>query len=56
MAKYIVCGSFVNPNKAAQYARFSSKLDFATEEEASLEVDRWTQEAKYPFIWFEEVN
>lgn len=53
--KYIVCGSFENPNKAAQYARFSSK-DFTTEEEASQEVDRWTQVAKYPYIWVEEVG
>jgi hypothetical protein len=53
--KYTVHGSFVNPNKAKEYARFSSK-DFATEEEASLEVDKWTRIAKYPFIWVEETG
>jgi hypothetical protein len=53
--KYTVHGSFVNPNKAKEYARFSSK-DFATEEEASEEVDKWTQVAKYPYIWVEETG
>ncbi len=53
--KYTVHGSFVNPNKAKEYACFSSK-DFATEEEASEEVDKWTRIAKYPFIWVEETG
>lgn len=54
--RYAVHGSFVDPRKAKEYARFTSKLDYASEEEASLEVDKWTQEAKYPFIWVEEVK
>lgn len=54
--KYTVCGAFDNPNKAKQYARFSSKLDYATEEEAIQELEKWTREAKYPYIWIEEVG
>ena len=51
--KYTVHGSFENPNKAKSYARFSSKLDYATEEEAEKELENWTAQAKYPFIWIE---
>ena len=54
--KYIVCGAFDNPNKANNYARFSSKLDYATEDDAMKELERWTAEAKYEFIWIEEVK
>jgi hypothetical protein len=51
--KYTVHGSFENPNKTKSYARFSSKLDYATFDEAAEEADKWAQEAKYPFIWVE---
>jgi len=54
--KYTVHGSFENPNKVKQYARFSSKLDYATEDEATKELEKWTQEAKYEFIWIEETK
>lgn len=52
--KYTVHGSFENPNKAKQYARFSSKLDYTTEDEAIKELEKWTQEARYEFVWIEE--
>ena len=54
--KYTVYGSFENPNKAKSYALFSSKLDYATEEEAEQELEKWTAQAKYPFIWIEKSN
>ena len=56
MSKWIVCGSFENPNKAKQYARFSSKLDYTSEQEAIEELEKWTEQAKYPFIWVEKVG
>ena len=54
--KYTVCGSFENPNRAKNYARFSSKLDYATEDEAVEELERWTAEARYPHIWIQETK
>ena len=54
--KYVVHGSFENPNKAKQYARFSSKEDFATMDEAEKELDKWTSSAKYPYIWIEGIK
>jgi hypothetical protein len=53
--KYTVHGSFENPNKVKQYARFSSK-DYQTEDEAIKELEKWTQKARYPFIWIEEAK
>ena len=54
--KYIVCGSFENPKTAKSYARFSSKSDYATAQEAQWELDEWTKEKKYSWIWIEEVK
>jgi len=52
--KYTVNGSFDNPKTARQYARFSSKLDYETFQEAQIEADKWTEEKRYAWIWIEE--
>lgn len=56
MSKWIACGTFENPQKAKSYARFSSKLDYATQEEAEAEAQRWRDEQRYAFIWVERIG
>lgn len=56
MSKWITCGAFQNPKKAREYARFSSKEDYATEEEAQSLAEQWQEEKRYPFIWVEKVG
>ena len=51
--KYTVCGSFENPNTSKSYARFSSKLDYETAQEAQSLADEWTQEGRYSWVWIE---
>lgn len=52
--KYTVHGSFENPQRAKSYARFTSKEDYATREEAELLASQWKTERDYKFIWIEE--
>ena len=54
--KYTVHGSFENPKTAKSYARFSSKLDYATREEAENLMKEWKTERDYKFIWIEGGN
>jgi len=54
--KYTVCGSFENPKTAKSYARFSSKSDYATAQEAQALADEWTEEKRYAWIWIEGGN
>ena len=54
MAKYTVHGSFEDPKRAKSYARFSSKEDYATREEAEALASQWKSERDYTFIWIEE--
>lgn len=56
MSKWIACGSFSNPKKAREYARFSSKDLHDTEELAQLEMQAWQKENRYPFLWVEKVG
>jgi hypothetical protein len=56
MSKWIACGSFENPKKARSYARFSSKEDYATREQAEREAQQWQNEKRYAFVWIEEVR
>lgn len=56
MSKWIACGAFDNPRKAREYARFSSKVDYLTEEEAKAEAEAWRVENRYPFTWIEKVG
>ena len=56
MAKYTVHGSFENPNTSKSYARFSSKLDYETSQEAQWLADEWTEEKRYAWIWIEETK
>lgn len=56
MNKFTVHGSFEDPKRAKSYARFTSKEDYATEEGAIKELEKWTQEARYEFIWIEEAK
>lgn len=56
MSKWIACGAFENPKRAKSYARFSSKLDYATQEEAEEEAQRWRNENRYAFVWVEKVG
>lgn len=53
--KYVVHGSFENPNKARNYARFSSP-DFTTREEAEAELQLWKSTRTYTYQWVEEVK
>lgn len=56
MSKWITCGSFDNPKTAKSYARFSSKLDYTTQEEAENEAQLWRNENRYAFVWVEKVG
>ena len=56
MNKWIACGSFDNPKRAKSYARFSSKVDYLTQEEAEAEAQQWRTENRYKFIWVEKVG
>lgn len=56
MAKWITCGAFENPKKARSFARFSSKENYATEEEAEALADQWRKENRYSYIWVEKVG
>jgi len=51
--KYVVNGSFENPNKAKTYARFSSP-DFLTRQEAEAELQLWKSTRTYTYQWIEE--
>jgi hypothetical protein len=53
MPKYTVHGSFENPQRAKSYARFTSKEDYATREEAEAVVQQWKTQRDYTFIWIE---
>ncbi len=53
--KYVVHGSFENPNKAKTYARFSSP-EFFTKQEAEEELQLWKSTRTYTFQWVEEVK
>ena len=53
LMKYTVHGSFENPQRAKSYARFTSKEDYATREEAEAVVQQWKTQRDYTFIWIE---
>jgi hypothetical protein len=53
MSKWIACGSVTNPKRAGNYIRFSSKVDWQTEEEALNEAKIWEEDQ---FIWVEKVG
>ena len=50
---YTVHGSYENPKRAKTYARFTSKEDYATREEAEAVVQQWKTQRDYTFIWIE---
>jgi hypothetical protein len=56
MSKWIACGSPTNPKRSKEFIRFSSKLDYATQEEAEEEAQRWRKENRYAYIWVERVG
>ena len=56
MSRWIACGSVTNPKGARDYIRFSSKVDWQTEEEAKNEAKLWEEEKRYQFIWVEKVG
>ena len=56
MPKYTVHGSFENPKTAKSYARFTSKEDYATAQEAQRVLDEWTQDKRYAWMWIEEAK
>ena len=56
ISKWVACGSFSNPKKAREYARFSSKEAHATQEEAEREAQQWKEEGRYSFIWVERTR
>ena len=53
--RYVVHGSFENPNKAKSYARFSSAF-FLTREEAEAEAQLWKSTRTYTYQWVEGVK
>lgn len=53
MIRYTVCGSFDNPKKAREYARFSSP-DYTTRQEAEAKLQEWQETSRYTFAWIEE--
>ena len=54
MSKWIVCGSFADPKRAKEYIKFTSKLDYDTQERAEREAQAWRDRERYKFIWTEE--
>jgi hypothetical protein len=52
--RYEICGSFENPKKAKQYARFSAIA--STMEEANEKAREWEECKRYPYIWIEQKN
>lgn len=50
--RYTVHGSFENPNKRINYARFSSP-DFDTKQQAEEELQLWKRTRPYTFQWIE---
>ena len=50
--RYEVCGSFENPKRAKQYARFSAIA--STIEEAENKAREWESQGRYTYIWIEE--
>jgi len=53
--KYVVHGSFENPSKARNYARFSSP-DFTDRQTAEVELQLWKMTRTYTYQWVEEVK
>jgi len=53
--EYVVHGSFENPRRAKNYARFSSP-NFSTKAEAEAEAQLWKSTRTYTFQWIEEVK
>jgi hypothetical protein len=53
---YTVHGSYENPKRAKTYARFTSKEDYATREEAEALVKQWQTVRDYGYVWIEEVK
>jgi len=51
---YTVHGSYENPKRAKTYARFTSKEDYATREEAEALVKEWQTTRDYGYVWIEE--
>ena len=56
MKKYTVHGAYDDPKRARQYARFSSRLDYATREEAEVVLEEWKVTRDFPYLWIEEVG
>jgi len=56
MSRWIACGAISNTNRAVNYIRFSSKVNWQTEEEAQNEAKLWEEEKRYSFIWVEKVS
>ncbi len=56
MKKYTVHGAYENPKRARSYARFSSRLDYNTREEAEKLLKEWKSERDYPYMWIEEAG
>ena len=54
MTKWIACGSVTNPKTSREFIKFYSKLDYATQEEAEEEAQKWREEVRYSFIWVEK--
>jgi hypothetical protein len=57
MSKWIACGSFVDPKRAREFIRFTSKLDYETEGEAEREAQEWREGGReYKYIWVEQTR
>lgn len=56
MTKWVACGSVTNPKTSREYLKFYSKEDYATQEEAEKEAQKWRDENRYAFTWTERVG
>ena len=56
MKKWVVCGSFQDPKRAKEYIKFTSKLDYDTQEGAEQEAQAWRDRDRYKFIWIEQTS
>jgi len=53
MSRYTVHGAFDNPKRAREYARFTHKDTFDTQQEAELIAQEWRESERYPYVWIE---
>lgn len=56
MTKWIACGSFTDPKRSKEYARFSSREAHLSQESAEAEAQEWRESNRYSYVWIERVG